>query len=79
MSDPDARPIRKRKLGKPNEFGSVAPIAVVTPSTKRARADLAVRCSLPAARAACANRVGPAAAPRVSQPRRHAAVGRSRL
>ena len=27
LSDPDARPIRKGKLGKPNEFGYVAQIA----------------------------------------------------
>jgi IS5 family transposase len=35
LSDPDARPIRKGKLGKPNEFGYVAQIAEVTPNTKR--------------------------------------------
>jgi transposase, IS5 family len=34
LSDPDARPIRKGKLGKPNEFGYVAQIAEVTPNTK---------------------------------------------
>ncbi len=38
LSDPDARPIRKGKLGKPNEFGYVAQIAEVTPNTKRGRA-----------------------------------------
>ncbi len=32
---PDARPIRKGKLGKPNEFGYVTQIAEVTESTKR--------------------------------------------
>jgi transposase, IS5 family len=35
LSDPDARPIRQGKLGKPNEFGYVAQIAEVTPNTKR--------------------------------------------
>ena len=35
LADPDARPIRKGKLGKPNEFGYVAQIAEVTQSTKR--------------------------------------------
>jgi IS5 family transposase len=33
--DPDARPIRKGKLGKPTEFGYVEQLAEVTPSTKR--------------------------------------------
>ena len=33
--DPDARPIRKGKLGKPNEFGFVAQICEVTENTKR--------------------------------------------
>jgi IS5 family transposase len=32
--DPDARPIRKGKLGKPNEFGFVAQICEVTENTK---------------------------------------------
>jgi len=35
LSDPDARPIRKGKLGKPNEFGYVAQIAEVTEHTRR--------------------------------------------
>lgn len=35
ISDPDARPIRKGKLGKPNEFGYVAQICELTQSTKR--------------------------------------------
>ena len=35
MFDPDARPIRKGKLGKPNEFGYVAQICEVTENTKR--------------------------------------------
>ena len=40
LADPDARPIRKGKLGKPNEFGYVAQIAEVTEHTRRgARAD----------------------------------------
>jgi IS5 family transposase len=34
LSDPDARPIRKGKLGKPNEFGYVAQIAEVTEHTR---------------------------------------------
>jgi IS5 family transposase len=32
--DPDARPIRKGKLGKPNEFGFVAQICEVTENTR---------------------------------------------
>jgi transposase, IS5 family len=35
LADTDARPIRKGKLGKPNEFGYVAQIAEVTANTKR--------------------------------------------
>jgi IS5 family transposase len=35
LSDPDARPIRKGKLGKPGEFGYVAQIAEVTANTRR--------------------------------------------
>jgi len=35
LGDPDARPIRKGKLGKPNEFGYVAQIAEVTEHTRR--------------------------------------------
>ncbi len=35
MFDPDARPVRKGKLGKPNEFGYVAQICEVTENTKR--------------------------------------------
>jgi IS5 family transposase len=34
LSDPDARPIRKGKLGKPNEFGYVSQICEVTENTK---------------------------------------------
>ena len=34
LSDPDARPIRKGKLGKPTEFGYVDQLAEVTPSTR---------------------------------------------
>jgi len=34
ISDPDARPIRKGKAGKPNEFGYVAQICEVTQNTK---------------------------------------------
>ncbi|MGZ4324477.1 MAG: transposase, partial [Solirubrobacteraceae bacterium] len=35
LADPDARPIRKGKLGKPNEFGFVSQLAEVTENTKR--------------------------------------------
>jgi transposase, IS5 family len=35
MFDPDARPIRKGKLGKPNEFGYVLQICEVTQNTRR--------------------------------------------
>ncbi len=35
LADPDARPIRKGKLGKMTEFGYVAQIAEVTPNTRR--------------------------------------------
>jgi IS5 family transposase len=35
LADPDARPIRKGKLGKPNEFGYVNQLAEVTEHTKR--------------------------------------------
>lgn len=35
LTDPDARPIRKGKLGKPNEFGYVTQLAEMTENTKR--------------------------------------------
>jgi IS5 family transposase len=35
LSDPDARPIRKGKFGKPTEFGYVAQICEVTENTRR--------------------------------------------
>ena len=35
LHDPDARPIRKGKLGRPNQFGFVAQLAEVTEHTKR--------------------------------------------
>jgi hypothetical protein len=35
LSDPDARPIRKGKLGEPNEFGYVVQLAEVTENTGR--------------------------------------------
>ena len=35
LADPDARPIRKGKLGKPNEFGYVSQICEVTEHTSR--------------------------------------------
>jgi IS5 family transposase len=34
LHDPDARPIRKGKLGKPNEFGFVSQLAEVTENTR---------------------------------------------
>ena len=34
LADPDARPIRKGKAGKPNEFGYVAQVCEVTQNTK---------------------------------------------
>jgi IS5 family transposase len=35
ITDPDARPIRKGKLGKPTEFGYVAQICEITENTRR--------------------------------------------
>jgi transposase, IS5 family len=35
LSDPNARPIRKGKLGTPNEFGYVVQLAEVTANTRR--------------------------------------------
>jgi IS5 family transposase len=35
LFDPDARPIRKGKIGKPNEFGYVTQLAEVTENTRR--------------------------------------------
>jgi len=35
LADPDARPIRKGKLGKPTEFGYVAQICEVSENTRR--------------------------------------------
>ena len=35
LADPDARPIRKGKLGKPNEFGYVTQLAEITENTRR--------------------------------------------
>ena len=35
LSDPDARLIRKGKLGRPNEFGYVVQVAEVTANTRR--------------------------------------------
>jgi IS5 family transposase len=48
LSDPDARPIRKGKLGKPTEFGYVAQITEITPNTRRgARGLILPAASLP--------------------------------
>jgi transposase, IS5 family len=48
LSDADARPIRKGKLGKPNEFGYVTQLAEITEHTRRGARGLI----LPAATAA---------------------------
>jgi IS5 family transposase len=42
MSDPDARPIRKGKAGKPNEFGYVFQLTEVTENTRRGARGLIV-------------------------------------
>ncbi len=47
LADPDARPIRKGKAGKPNEFGYVAQVCEVTQNTKPGRG--ASSCPRPAA------------------------------
>jgi transposase, IS5 family len=52
LSDPDARPIRKGKLGKPNEFGYVVQVAEVTANTRRgARGFVLPAATAPATRA----------------------------
>jgi IS5 family transposase len=43
MFDPDARPIRKGKLGKPNEFGYAVQVCELTPNAGRG----ASSCRLP--------------------------------
>ena len=35
IADPDARPIRKDKLGKPTEFGYIAQICELTENTRK--------------------------------------------
>jgi IS5 family transposase len=45
LFDPDARPIRKGKLGKPNEFGFVSQLAEVTENTRRGARGLIVPAS----------------------------------
>ena len=45
IADPDARPIRKGKLGKPNEFGYVSQICEVTEHTQRGARGLIVPAS----------------------------------
>ena len=42
LADPDAKPIRKGKLGKPNEFGYVAQICEVTENMRRSARGLIV-------------------------------------
>jgi IS5 family transposase len=39
LFDPDARPIREGKLGKPTEFGFVSQLADLTENTKQAHED----------------------------------------
>jgi IS5 family transposase len=94
LADPDARPIRKGKLGKMTEFGYVAQIAEITPNTRRGARGFV----LPAATAPgnpAENRLLPATmtelealgiAPRAgrrrrlsTRPHRRRAAGRSRL
>ena len=45
ISDPDARPIRKGKLGKPNEFGFVSQICEITEHTRRGARGLIIQAS----------------------------------
>ena len=45
LADPDARPIRKGKLGKPNEFGYVSQICEVTEHTQRGERGLIIPAS----------------------------------
>jgi transposase, IS5 family len=45
IADPDARPIRKGKLGKPNEFGYVSQICEITEHTQRGARGLIVPAS----------------------------------
>jgi IS5 family transposase len=45
LADPDARPIRKGKIGKPTEFGYVSQLAEVTEHTKRGARGLIVPAS----------------------------------
>jgi IS5 family transposase len=45
IADPDARPIRKGKLGKPNEFGYVSQICEATEHTRRGARGLIVPAS----------------------------------
>ena len=45
LADPDARPIRKGKLGKPNEFGYVSQICEITENTRRGARGLIVPAS----------------------------------
>ena len=45
ISDPDARPIRKGKLGKPNEFGYVTQICEITEHTQRGARGLIIQTS----------------------------------
>jgi transposase, IS5 family len=45
IADPDARPIRKGKLGKPNEFGYVSQICEITEHTERGTRGLIIATS----------------------------------
>ena len=51
LADPDARPIRKGKLGKPGEFGDVVQVAEVTANTGRGARGYVVPAARPATRA----------------------------
>jgi transposase, IS5 family len=45
IADPDARPIRKGKLGKPNEFGYVSQICEITEHTRQGARGLIIQTS----------------------------------
>ena len=81
LADPDARPIRKGKLGKPTEFGYVAQIAEITPNTRRgARGLILPAASLPGnpARTRCCRRRSPSSTGLASRPRRSRSMAASR-
>ena len=55
LTDPDARPIRKGKIGKPTEFGYVSQLAEMTEHTKTGARGLILPASARAARSVCAH------------------------